>query len=144
MFILCSHGVGCYLNVHEGPSKLQSNRVSQTLRFFCTVLLDTVVLTNSSRFLIVDVFCQAVAISSSIRSASVANTALAPGMCLSNEPGYYEPGAFGIRIESIVTVTPRKLKYNYPKDKQYLGFETIQLKCEVRLIVIGIMKQLFE
>lgn len=29
---------------------------------------------------------------------------LEPGMILSNEPGYYEAGAFGIRIESLVAV----------------------------------------
>ncbi|MGH6719233.1 MAG: M24B family metallopeptidase, partial [Alphaproteobacteria bacterium] len=31
-------------------------------------------------------------------------TALEPGMIVSNEPGYYEPGAFGIRIENLVLV----------------------------------------
>ncbi len=30
---------------------------------------------------------------------------LKPGMILSNEPGYYQPGAYGIRIENLVTVT---------------------------------------
>lgn len=30
---------------------------------------------------------------------------LEPGMILSNEPGYYESGSFGIRIESLVAVT---------------------------------------
>lgn len=27
-----------------------------------------------------------------------------PGMILSNEPGYYQEGAYGIRIESLVKV----------------------------------------
>ncbi len=31
-------------------------------------------------------------------------TALAPGMILSNEPGYYLPGAYGIRIENLMAV----------------------------------------
>ncbi len=33
-------------------------------------------------------------------------TALAPGMIVSNEPGYYKTGAFGIRIENLQYVTP--------------------------------------
>jgi Xaa-Pro aminopeptidase len=32
--------------------------------------------------------------------------ALQPGMIVSNEPGYYKTGAFGIRIENLVTVVP--------------------------------------
>jgi Xaa-Pro aminopeptidase len=32
------------------------------------------------------------------------NVALMPGMILSNEPGYYKPGQFGIRIENLVAV----------------------------------------
>ena len=30
---------------------------------------------------------------------------LRPGMILSNEPGYYKTGAYGIRIENLVLVT---------------------------------------
>lgn len=54
------HGVGAYLDVHEGPAAL------------------------------------------SRRSGTVA---LEPGMVLSNEPGYYRTGAFGIRLENLVVVT---------------------------------------
>ncbi|MFQ6372233.1 aminopeptidase P family protein [Shewanella sp. YIC-542] len=32
--------------------------------------------------------------------------ALAPGMVISNEPGYYREGAFGIRLENLITVKP--------------------------------------
>lgn len=32
--------------------------------------------------------------------------AFEPGMILSNEPGYYREGAFGIRIENLIVVTP--------------------------------------
>ena len=40
------------------------------------------------------------------RISKVPNTvALEPGMIVSNEPGYYETGAFGIRIENLVVVT---------------------------------------
>ena len=34
------------------------------------------------------------------------SVALRPGMILSNEPGYYKTGEYGIRIESLVVVTP--------------------------------------
>ena len=34
------------------------------------------------------------------------SVALKPGMIVSNEPGYYKTGAFGIRIENLVTVVP--------------------------------------
>ena len=36
--------------------------------------------------------------------------ALEAGMFLSDEPGYYEDGAFGIRIENIIQVVEKKLK----------------------------------
>lgn len=50
---------------------------------------------------------------------------LEPGMILSNEPGYYRNGAFGIRIENLVTVQP-------PQEIEggeiaMLGFDTITL-----------------
>ena len=40
------------------------------------------------------------------RISKAANTqALLPGMIVSNEPGYYKTGAYGIRIENLVVVT---------------------------------------
>jgi Xaa-Pro aminopeptidase len=50
--------------------------------------------------------------------------ALEPGMIVSNEPGYYKTGAYGIRIENLVTVIedPR------PGDERpMLAFETLTL-----------------
>ena len=38
------------------------------------------------------------------RFARLSDVPLEPGMILSNEPGYYRPGAFGIRIENLVVV----------------------------------------
>jgi len=32
--------------------------------------------------------------------------ALLPGMIVSNEPGYYKTGAYGIRIENLAVVQP--------------------------------------
>lgn len=39
-------------------------------------------------------------------SKTGSTVALRPGMIVSNEPGYYKPGAYGIRIESLVVVVP--------------------------------------
>lgn len=65
-------------------------------------------------------------ISSSGRSHSVLTTALQSGMILSNEPGFYQDGSFGVRIESLIVVRPRATRYQF-QQKQYLGFETITL-----------------
>jgi Xaa-Pro aminopeptidase len=47
---------------------------------------------------------------------------LAAGMIISNEPGYYKTGAFGIRIENLVLVEPREI---VGAEDDYLGFETL-------------------
>ena len=51
--------------------------------------------------------------------------ALAPGMVISNEPGYYKTGQYGIRIENLVVVT----SMGKPKNgaKEFFGFETLTL-----------------
>jgi Xaa-Pro aminopeptidase len=74
------HGVGVYLNVHEGPQRL------------------------------------------SRRGGEVA---LEPGMILSNEPGYYSTGHFGIRIENLIAVTEASLPDG--GERPMLGFETLTL-----------------
>jgi Xaa-Pro aminopeptidase len=48
---------------------------------------------------------------------------LASGMILSNEPGYYLPGAYGIRIENLLLVEPADVG----GDKPFLRFETLTL-----------------
>ncbi len=40
------------------------------------------------------------------RIARTGAQALKEGMILSNEPGYYKPGAYGIRLENLIVVTP--------------------------------------
>lgn len=47
---------------------------------------------------------------------------LRAGMFLSNEPGYYKPHCYGIRIENLVLVAPRVLPGG---DEAMLGFETL-------------------
>lgn len=59
---------------------------------------------------------------------------LQPGMVLSNEPGYYKPGAFGIRIENLVVVTPVEPPPT-GAERPTLGFDTLTLcPYEPRLI----------
>ena len=72
------HGVGSFLNVHEGPQRIakQPNTV-----------------------------------------------ALEPGMILSNEPGYYVPDRYGIRLENLELVMP----VPSPGPRSLLGFETLTL-----------------
>jgi Xaa-Pro aminopeptidase len=51
--------------------------------------------------------------------------ALQPGMILSNEPGYYKEGAYGIRIENLQVVTePAPIPGG---ERPMLGFETLTL-----------------
>lgn len=75
------HGIGAYLNVHEGPVGIGFRQ--------------------------------------GYREAP-----LAPGHIISNEPGYYEDGKFGIRIESVVVVREAKTPANFGGTK-FLEFETI-------------------
>lgn len=47
---------------------------------------------------------------------------LLAGMILSNEPGYYKAGEYGIRIENLVLVEPRAIA---GADGEYFGFENL-------------------
>uniref|UniRef100_A0A7N8YEG4 Xaa-Pro aminopeptidase 1 n=1 Tax=Mastacembelus armatus TaxID=205130 RepID=A0A7N8YEG4_9TELE len=76
------HGVGCFLNVHEGP---------------CGISYKT-----------------------------FADEPLEAGMIVSDEPGYYEDGCFGIRLENVVLVVPANPKYNY-RNRGSLTFEPLTL-----------------
>ena len=51
-----------------------------------------------------------------------ADVPLAAGMILSNEPGYYKQGHFGIRIENLVLVVPADIE---GAEGDWLGFETL-------------------
>lgn len=67
-------------------------------------------------------------------STRPSDVALQPGMVLSNEPGYYKPGAFGIRIENLVVVSPADPQ-PCGAELTTLGFETLTLcPYEPRLI----------
>lgn len=48
-------------------------------------------------------------------------------MILSNEPGYYEDGNFGIRIENLMTVVESDTVFKLNKDTKMLTFETLTM-----------------
>jgi Xaa-Pro aminopeptidase len=66
------------------------------------------------------------------RISKLGGVPLEPGMILSNEPGYYREGAFGIRIENLVAVEARDIP---GAERAMLGFETLTLvPIDLRLI----------
>jgi Xaa-Pro aminopeptidase len=83
------HGIGSYLNVHEGPHAISYYRGLGVI--------------------------------------------LEPGMIISNEPGYYKSGAYGIRIENIILVINEEKKT--PDDLEFNKFETVSL-CPIQLKLI--------
>jgi Xaa-Pro aminopeptidase len=85
------HGVGSFLNVHEGP----------------------------------------IGIGTRIQYSEVP---LAPGNVISNEPGYYEDGSFGIRTENIVIVREAETNHRFG-DKPYLGFEHVTMVPYCRKLI---------
>ena len=64
--------------------------------------------------------------------------ALRPGMIVSNEPGYYKEGAYGIRIENLQVVTEASAIPG--GERPMLGFETLTLApIDRRLIVTAML-----
>lgn len=98
------HGIGCFLNVHEGPR-------SQYITSKCPSL-------NSDN--------------GNVLVGHLSNLYLKPNLILSNEPGYYEAkGKFGIRIENAVIVNEENGTKNVPEANQglfsrkFYGFEDL-------------------
>ncbi|KAM7428818.1 Xaa-Pro aminopeptidase 1 [Porites harrisoni] len=77
------HGIGSFLNVHEGPQRIGSRTTEN-------------------------------------------EAPLEAGMMVTDEPGFYEDGSFGIRIENVLLVKPVVLENNF-KNRGYLGFEPVTL-----------------
>ncbi len=71
------------------------------------------------------------------RISKLGGAPLEAGMIVSNEPAYYKAGEFGIRIENLVVVIPRKIN---GAEHEMFGFETLTLApidrslIEVRLL----------
>jgi len=69
------------------------------------------------------------------RIAKFVNTQpLEPGMIVSNEPGYYKTGAYGIRIENLQVVTPAADIEG--GERPMLGFETLTLAPIARDLIV--------
>ena len=61
---------------------------------------------------------------------------LRAGMIISNEPGYYKAGEYGIRIENLVLVEPREIAGG---DAPMLGFETLTFCPIERSLIVAAM-----
>ena len=67
------------------------------------------------------------------------NVPLMPGMIVSNEPGYYKTGAYGIRIENLVAV--REVAID-GADRRYCEFETLTLApIDLACVDTGLLTQ---
>lgn len=75
------HGIGSYLNVHEGPHLISFRPQAR-------------------------------------------NVPLQASMTVTDEPGYYEDGNFGIRLENVLIVKEADTEFNFG-DKGYLAFDHI-------------------
>ncbi|KAF9226237.1 Creatinase/aminopeptidase [Gyrodon lividus] len=84
------HGVGHFLNVHEGPQGI-GTRIAYN------------------------------------------STPLKAGMTVSNEPGYYADGRWGIRIENVVIVREAQTPNNFGNG--YLGFERVTM-CPIQTSLV--------
>ena len=73
------------------------------------------------------------------RISRVSDVPLEPGMILSNEPGYYREGAFGIRLENLIVVEPARALAG-ADERQHLAFETLAfVPLDRRLILVGLL-----
>ena len=71
------------------------------------------------------------------RISKLGHVPLQPGMLLSNEPGFYAEGKWGIRIENLLLVERRKIKGG---NRAMLGFETLTLApIDKRLIDLRLL-----
>jgi len=69
---------------------------------------------------------------------------LKPGMTVTNEPGYYEDGAFGIRIENQMIVKEVKTEHNFGNIKYY-GFENLTLapiQTKVKITFVFFLREI--
>lgn len=73
------------------------------------------------------------------RISKLGHVPLQAGMILSNEPGYYKVGGFGIRIENLVLVEPRAVEGG---ERPTLGFATLTLApYDRRLIDLSLLTE---
>ncbi len=74
------------------------------------------------------------------RLSRVSHVPLEPGMILSNEPGYYREGAFGIRLENLVVVEEAPNLPNGDDERAMLNWRTLTyVPIDRRLIVVDML-----
>ncbi|WP_170409353.1 aminopeptidase P family protein [Ruegeria atlantica] len=74
------------------------------------------------------------------RLSKVSHVPLEPGMILSNEPGYYREGAFGIRIENLVVVQDAPSLPTADAERAMLNWRTLTyVPIDRRLIVVDML-----
>ncbi|WP_170331763.1 aminopeptidase P family protein [Ruegeria arenilitoris] len=74
------------------------------------------------------------------RLSRVSHVPLEPGMILSNEPGYYREGAFGIRIENLVVVEEAPALPGGDDERAMLNWRTLTyVPIDRRLIVVDML-----
>ena len=73
------------------------------------------------------------------RIAKIGHIPLETGMIISNEPGYYKEGAYGIRIENLLLVEKREIP---GAEQEFYGFETLTFTpIDTRLVEPRFMTQ---
>ena len=73
------------------------------------------------------------------RISRISDVPLEPGMILSNEPGYYREGAFGIRLENLIVVEPAPVLAGADA-RIHQAFETLTfVPLDRRLILTGLL-----
>ena len=74
------------------------------------------------------------------RLSRVSDVPLEPGMILSNEPGYYREGAFGIRIENLVVVEEAAPLPGGDAHRKMLSFRTLTFApIDLRLVDAAVL-----
>ena len=74
------------------------------------------------------------------RISRVSEVPLEVGMILSNEPGYYREGEFGIRLENLIVVEPAPHLQGGDSEREQLRFETLTfVPFDRRLIVTDML-----
>jgi Xaa-Pro aminopeptidase len=76
------------------------------------------------------------------RLSKVSTVPLEPGMILSNEPGYYREGAFGIRLENLIVVQEADVPEGGDKERTMLDWRTLAfVPFDRRLIVLDMLNK---
>ena len=68
------------------------------------------------------------------RISRISEVPLEPGMILSNEPGYYRPGAFGIRLENLIVT---RIAPQMGDNRDQYDFETLTFTPFDRRLILG-------